>query len=65
MAGPGRRAADWTLTFRYTYNTAFPPGTLLDLYGFATRGADNASPANQHLHAYGLVCTALRRRGCC
>ncbi|GGK75025.1 hypothetical protein [Mangrovihabitans endophyticus] len=53
-----RRAADWTLTFRYAYNTAFPPGTVLETYRFATRGADNASPANQHLHAYGLICTA-------
>ncbi|MGY4642317.1 beta-L-arabinofuranosidase domain-containing protein [Cellulomonas sp. URHB0016] len=53
-----RRAADWMLTFRYSYNTAFPPGTILDTYRFATRGADNASPSNQHLHAYGLVCTA-------
>jgi hypothetical protein len=53
-----RRAADWMLTFRYSYNISFPAGTLLDVYGFATRGADNASPSNQHLHAYGLVCTA-------
>lgn len=53
-----RRAADWMLTFRYAYNTSFPPETLLGKYGFATRGADNASPANQHLHAYGLICTA-------
>src|SRR5688572_25801532 len=53
-----RRAADWTLTFRYAYNTSFPAGTLLDTYRFASRGADNASPANQHLHAYGLICTA-------
>jgi hypothetical protein len=53
-----RRSADWMLTFRYAYNTRFPAGTLLDVYGFATRGADNASPSNQHLHAYGLVCTA-------
>lgn len=53
-----RRAADWTLTFRYTYNTTFPAGTLLHTYRFATRGADNASPSNQHLHAYGLICTA-------
>ncbi|WP_282944672.1 hypothetical protein [Cellulomonas endometrii] len=52
-----RRAADWMLTFRYAYNTRFPAGTVLDLYRFATRGADNASPSNQHLHAYGLVCT--------
>ncbi len=53
-----RRAADWMLTFRYTYNVAFAPRTVLGAYGFATRGADQASPTNQHLHAYGLVCTA-------
>jgi hypothetical protein len=52
-----RRAADWMLTFRYTYNVRFPPRTPLAVYGFATRGADQASPANQHLHAYGLICT--------
>jgi len=53
-----RRAADWMLTFRYSYNVTFDPNTLLGTYGFASRGADQASPANQHLHAYGLVCTA-------
>jgi hypothetical protein len=53
-----RRAADWMLTFRYSYNVSFPAGTLLDVYRFASRGADTASPSNQHLHAYGLVCTA-------
>jgi hypothetical protein len=53
-----QRTADWLLTFRYTYNVAFPPGTPLDVYRFATRGADTASPSNQHLHAYGLICTA-------
>ncbi len=51
-----QRAADWMLTFRYTYDVAFPPHTLLGHYGFRTRGADQASPANQHLHAFGLVC---------
>src|SRR3954468_19497597 len=51
-----RRAADWMLTFRYTYDVAFPATTLLGAYGFRTRGADNASPANQHLHAFGLIC---------
>jgi hypothetical protein len=51
-----RRAADWTLTFRYTYDVTFPPHTLLADYGFRTRGADQASPANQHLHSYGLIC---------
>jgi len=51
-----RRAADWLLTFRYTYDVAFSERTLLGRYGFRTRGADNASPANQHLHAFGLIC---------
>jgi len=53
-----RRAADWLLTFRYSYNVTFPAGTMLEAYRFASRGADNASPSNQHLHAYGLICTA-------
>jgi hypothetical protein len=52
-----RRAADWMLTFRYTYNVRFAARTPLGIYGFATRGGDQASPSNQHLHAYGLVCT--------
>ncbi|WP_181764113.1 hypothetical protein [Streptomyces albidus (ex Kaewkla and Franco 2022)] len=51
-----RRAADWTLTFRYTYDVHFEPHTLLGRYGFRTRGADQASPSNQHLHAFGLIC---------
>jgi hypothetical protein len=51
-----RRAADWLLTFRYTYDVAFSEQTLLGRYGFRTRGADQASPANQHLHAFGLIC---------
>jgi hypothetical protein len=59
-----RRAADWTLTFRYTYDVDFPEHTLLRDYGFRSRGADQASPANQHLHAYGLICAAeLARLG--
>jgi hypothetical protein len=55
-----RRAADWMLTFRYSYNVEVPPGTPLHAYRFASRGADTASPSNQHLHGYGLVCTAER-----
>jgi hypothetical protein len=51
-----RRAADWTLTFRYSYDVDFPAGTTLGDYAFKTRGADQASPANQHLHAFGLIC---------
>ena len=51
-----RRAADWMLTFRMAYNVAFPKETLLGAYDYRTRGADIASPANQHLHTYGLIC---------
>jgi hypothetical protein len=51
-----RRAADWTLTFRYSYDVDFDPETTLGMHGFRSRGADQASPANQHLHAFGLVC---------
>ncbi len=51
-----RRAADWTLTFRYSYDVEFAPETTLGRYGFKSRGADQASPANQHLHAFGLGC---------
>lgn len=53
-----RRAADWTFSFRYSYNVAFPLETLLGRYDFSSREADQASPSNQHLHAYGLICTA-------
>jgi hypothetical protein len=52
------RAADWTMTFRYSYDVAFSPRTLLGVYGFHTRGGDQASPTNQHLHTFGLI--ALR-----
>jgi hypothetical protein len=51
-----RHAADWMLTFRYTYDVAFSPLTLLGAYGFRTTGADQASPPNQHLHCFGLIC---------
>src|SRR3954467_15843819 len=43
------------LTFRYTYDVAFSPHTILVAYGFHTRGADRAWPANQHLHSFGRV----------
>ncbi len=51
-----RKAADWTLGFRYSWNVEFPPDSILGRHDFRSRGADQASPANQHLHAYGLVC---------
>lgn len=53
-----RRAADWMLTFRYSWNVQFPPETILGAYGYASRGADQASSCNQHLHVYGLICHA-------
>jgi hypothetical protein len=53
-----RRAADWMLTFRYSYDVRFDAHTLLGRYDFRSRGADQASPSNQHLHAYGLICLA-------
>lgn len=48
-------AANWTMTFRWSYNVEFDPHTILHTYDFRSRGADNASPPNQHLHAYGLI----------
>ncbi|AFZ65670.1 hypothetical protein [Deinococcus peraridilitoris] len=50
------RAADWTMTFRWTYNLRFPERSFLKQFAFASRGADQASPSNQHLHNYGLIC---------
>ncbi|MBM7564044.1 hypothetical protein [Paenibacillus sacheonensis] len=49
-------AADWMMTFRWTYNLQFPEHTLLARYDFRSRGADQASTSNQHLHNYGLFC---------
>jgi hypothetical protein len=49
-------AADWATTFRWIYNTPFPESTILHEYDFRTIGGDAASPANNHLHNYGLIC---------
>src|SRR3954451_2800435 len=54
--GSAGRAADWTLTFRHSYDVDFPKGTTLGDHDFKSRGADQASPANQHLHCFGLIC---------
>lgn len=50
------QAADYALSFRMSYNATFPEETLLGRYDFRTKGADIASPANQHLHNYGYIC---------
>ncbi|WP_051250420.1 hypothetical protein [Paenibacillus harenae] len=49
-------AADWMMTFRWSYNLEFPRHSLLKQYDFRSRGADQASTSNQHLHNYGLFC---------
>ena len=54
--GLARRAADWMLSFRYTWDVPFDAASPLGRMGFRTRGLDQASPANQHVHSYGLVC---------
>lgn len=51
-----KKSADWMLTFRWSYNVHFKKNTFLGQYDFKTVGADLASPANNHLHNYGLIC---------
>ncbi|MDQ0972568.1 hypothetical protein QFZ31_002446 [Neobacillus niacini] len=51
-----KSSADWLMTFRWSYNLAFPEYSFLHQYDFRSRGADQASPSNQHLHNYGLFC---------
>lgn len=51
-----KSAADWMMTFRWTYNLDFPKFSFLKQYDFRSRGADQASTSNQHLHNYGLFC---------
>jgi hypothetical protein len=51
-----RQSANWMLTFRLAYNVRFADDTLLGALNFATRGGDLASPRNNHLHVYGLIC---------
>lgn len=51
-----KRSADWMLTYRFGYNVTFSKKTLLGAYDYRTRGGDIASPSNNHIHNYGLVC---------
>jgi hypothetical protein len=51
-----KRSADLMMTFRFSHNLKFKEGTILNLYDFRTLGGDIASPVNQHLHNYGLIC---------
>jgi hypothetical protein len=49
-------AADLMATFRWIYNTSFSESTILGRYDFRTLGGDIASPSNNHIHNYGLIC---------
>jgi len=49
-------SADWAMTFRWMYNTKFSENTILGRYDFRTLGGDVASPSNNHIHNYGLIC---------
>lgn len=51
-----RKAGAWALSWRYTYDVTFDEHTILGQYDFHTRGTDQASPANQHVHHFGLIC---------
>ncbi|NQU40912.1 MAG: hypothetical protein HQ523_13255 [Lentisphaerae bacterium] len=50
-------AADWTLTFRKTYNERLPEDSLMGRYGMRSKGGDFASVANGHLHVFEVLCT--------
>lgn len=52
-----RRAADWTLTFRKTYNQRIAKETLIGRYAMRSRGGDFASVSNNHLHVFEALCT--------
>jgi hypothetical protein len=52
-----RRAADWMLTFRKTYNQVMPPGSLMGTYGLRSTGGDYASASNNILHVFEVLST--------
>lgn len=45
-------AADWLLTFTYSWNVPLLPGTLLHALSFSTRGLSDVSVQNRHVHVY-------------
>ena len=51
-----RRAADWMLTFRKTYNVDMPEKSIMGAYGMRSRGGDFASASNNHLHIFEVLC---------
>ncbi len=53
-----RLAADWTLSFRKSFNGRFHPKTLIGAYGLRSKGGDYASASNNHLHVFEVMMTA-------
>jgi hypothetical protein len=49
-----RRAAEFILSWIWTYNVAFPEGSPLGKLGFQTRGMTSVSVAHHHLDFYGM-----------
>ena len=52
VLGWAGHAADWVLTWAYTWNVPLLPGTLLGDAGFKTRGLSDVSVQNRHLHVF-------------
>ncbi|MDL5053487.1 glycoside hydrolase family 127 protein [Oscillatoria laete-virens NRMC-F 0139] len=48
--------AEFLMTYRWQYNTVFPPLSTCGAYGLKTKGWDISSPNNIHIHPYGLAC---------
>ncbi len=48
-------AAELFMTFRWQYNVTFPHHTLLDAYGYCSKGIDVSSPNNVDVHPYSVM----------
>ena len=48
----GMQAADWVLTWAYTWNVPVLPGTLLHSLGYASAGMSDVSVQNRCLHPF-------------
>jgi len=60
LMAQARQAADWVLSWAYTWDVPLLPGTLLASAGFATRGWSDVSVQNRHLHVYSANAELLR-----
>lgn len=53
-----RRAADWTLSFRKSFNNRYHPLTVIGAYDLRSKGGDYASSSNNHLHVFEVMVTS-------